>query len=151
MDTYTSKKLVTDTFQNTAEIVKTYERLGTYIDPEENKIDILIVYLEKKNSLDRARTTLRNFVADYLRQRDMKEAALVAFVSPDLNDWRFSLVKMEYKISQTSSGNIKAKEEFTPAKRFSFLVGQEEHTHTAQSRLVPIIQDDVNNPTLREL
>src|SRR3990167_9062553 len=74
--------------------VKTYERLGTYIDPEENKIDILIVYLEKKNSLDRARTTLRNFVADYLRQRDMKEAALVAFVSPDLNDWRFSLVKM---------------------------------------------------------
>ncbi len=142
---------VKEKFKKTAGIVKTYERLGTYIDPEGNKIDILIVYLEKKNSLDRARTTLRNFVANYLKQRDMKEAALVAFVSPDLIDWRFSLVKMEYKISQTPSGNIKAKEKFTPAKRFSFLVGSEEHTHTAQSRLVPIIQDDVNNPTLKEL
>lgn len=142
---------VKEEFKKTAGIVKTYERLGTYTDPEGNKIDILIVYLGKQNSLDRARTTLRNFIADYLRQRNMKEAALVAFVSPDFIDWRFSLVKMEYKISQTPSGNIKAKEEFTPAKRFSFLVGQEEHTHTAQSRLVPIIQDDVNNPTLKEL
>lgn len=43
---------IKEKFKKTVEIVKTYERLGTYIDPEGNKIDILIVYLEKKNSLD---------------------------------------------------------------------------------------------------
>ncbi|MCG2689351.1 Eco57I restriction-modification methylase domain-containing protein [Candidatus Parcubacteria bacterium] len=142
---------IKEKFKKTAGIVKTYERLGTYTDSKGNKVDILIVYLEKKNSLDRARTTLRNFVADYLKQRDMKEAALVAFVSPDFIDWRFSLVKVEYKILQTPLGNIKTKEDFTPAKRFSFLVGPEEHTHTAQSRLIPIIENDINNPTLEDL
>ena len=28
--------------------VKTYERIGTYTDPENNKIDILAVYLQKE-------------------------------------------------------------------------------------------------------
>ena len=98
--------------------VKTYERVGTYTDPEENKIDILIVYLQKESSIDRARTTLRNFVGDYLKERGEKEAGLIAFVSPNQKDWRFSLVKMEYKIIETPSGRVKAKEEFTPAKRY---------------------------------
>ncbi|KKU59043.1 MAG: hypothetical protein UX81_C0013G0004 [Parcubacteria group bacterium GW2011_GWA2_47_12] len=131
--------------------VKTYERVGTYTDPEENKIDILIVYLQKESSIDRARTTLRNFVGDYLKERGEKEAGLVAFVSPNQKDWRFSLVKMEYKIIETPSGRVKAKEEFTPAKRYSFLVGVEETSHTAQSRLVPILEDDASNPTLKQI
>ena len=131
--------------------VKTYERIGTYTDPENKKIDILIVYLQKENSIDRARTTLRNFVGDYLKERGEKEAGLIAFVSPNQKDWRFSLVKMEYKLVETPSGKIKGKEEFTPAKRYSFLVGLEETSHTAQSRLVPILEDDANNPTLKQL
>src|SRR3989344_5157735 len=131
--------------------VKTYERVGTYTDPEENKVDILIVYLQKESSIDRARTTLHNFVGDYLKERDEKEAGLVAFVSPNQKDWRFSLVKMEYKITETPSGRVKAKEEFTPAKRYSFLVGVEETSHTAQSRLVPILEDDASNPTLKSI
>ncbi|MCG2688566.1 BREX-1 system adenine-specific DNA-methyltransferase PglX [Candidatus Parcubacteria bacterium] len=131
--------------------IKTYERIGTYTDTESNKIDILIVYLRKKGSIDQARTTLRNFVGDYLKERGKKEAGLVAFVSPDQKDWRFSLVKMEYKITETLKGQIKAKEEFTPAKRYSFLVGVEENSHTAQSQLVPILEDDTNNPTLEQL
>ncbi len=131
--------------------VKTYERIGSYTDPEDNKIDILIVYLQKESSIDRARTTLRNFVGDYLKERGEKEAGLIAFVSPNQNDWRFSLVKMEYKITETPSGRVKAKEEFTPAKRYSFLVGVEETSHTAQSRLVPILEDDATNPTLKQI
>ena len=74
--------------------VKTYERIGSYTDPEDNKIDILVVYLQKESSIDRARTTLRNFVGDYLKERGEKEAGLIAFVSPNQNDWRFSLVKI---------------------------------------------------------
>jgi len=138
-------------FKQTAGIVKTYERLGTYTDPDEKKIDILIVYLEKDNSIDRARTSLRNFVADYLKQRDQKDAALVAFVSPNLGDWRFSLIKMDYKFEEGKGGKIKVKEEFTPARRWSFLVGVRESSHTAQSRLAPILEDDANQPRLEQL
>ena len=97
--------------------IKTYERLATYTDPAGSKLDILVVYLQKETSLERARTAQRNFVARYLKDRDQKEAGLIAFVSPDPADWRFSLVKMEYKLTEDKSGKTKVKEAFTPAKR----------------------------------
>ena len=131
--------------------VKTYERLGTYTDPEGNKIDVVVVYLQKETSLERARTSQRNFVARYLKDRDQKDAGLVAFVSPNHDDWRFSLVKMDYKFEESKTGRIKVKEEFTPARRWSFLVGINENSHTAQSRLVPIVEHDTSNPTLKDL
>jgi len=131
--------------------VETYERLGTYTDPEEKKIDILIVYLQKENSLERARTAQRNFVARYLQKKGEKDAALVAFVSPGNEDWRFSLVKMDYRFTQTENGKVKVKDEFTPARRWSFLVGKNESSHTAQSRFTTIVGNDENSPTLKEL
>src|SRR3989338_5114848 len=99
--------------------IKSYERLGTYTDPEGKKIDVLIVYLQKETSLDRARTAQRNFIARYLKERDQKDAALVAFVSHRQADWRFSLVKMEYTFAESENKRGKIKEEFTPAKRWS--------------------------------
>ena len=134
--------------------VKTLERIGKYQDPEDKEMDILIVRLKKESSLEHARTMQRNFVAWYLngsRGGKLKEAALVAFVAPNGKDWRFSLVKMEYKLAKTQTGRVRAKEELTPARRYSFLVGIHESSHTAQSRLVPILEDDVNNPTLKQL
>ena len=131
--------------------VKTYERLGTYIDPNGKKIDILIVYLQKESSIERARTAQRNFIAQYLKDRGEKDAGLIAFVSPNLNDWRFSFVKMEYKFEKTDKGYIKAKEKFTPSKRYSYLVGPHEASHTAQSRMYPVILNDEINPTLEEI
>ncbi len=128
--------------------IKSYERLGTFTDPEDKKIDVLIVYLQKETSLERARTAQRNFVARYLKDRDQKDAGLVAFVSPNSEDWRFSLIKMEYKFTEGKSGKVKVEEEFTPARRWSFLVGANENSHTAKSRLAPIVQDDEHNPTL---
>ncbi|MCD6440215.1 MAG: class I SAM-dependent DNA methyltransferase, partial [Candidatus Marinimicrobia bacterium] len=134
--------------------ISRYERIGKYSDSE-NRIDILIVYLNKETSIERARTRQRNFIAGYLEGKygsDIsKDAALVAFVSPNEEDWRFSLVKMDYKFEQTESGKMKVKEEFTPARRWSFLVGKNESSHTAQSRLVPILTDDRHNPTLAQL
>ena len=138
---------VKEKFRTTTPIIKTYERIGTYSDPDGKKTDLLIVYLQKENSIDRARTALRNFVADYLKQRDMKDAALVAFVAPDGENWRFSFIKMEYKFNEKG----KVKEEFTPARRFSFLVGKNETSHTAQSRLLPLLLDDEGQPTLKDL
>lgn len=131
--------------------VKTYERLGTYSDPKGNKIDVVVVYLRKEKSLERARTAQRNFIARYLKDRDQKDAGLIAFVSPNPDDWRFSLVKMDYKFEEGKGGKIKIKEEFTPARRWSFLVGKSENSHTAQSRLVPILGHDEFNPTIEDL
>ncbi|TVM04265.1 MAG: restriction endonuclease [Candidatus Brocadia sp. WS118] len=133
--------------------ISTLERIGKFNDGE-NRIDILVIKLQKETSLERARTMQRNFVAWYLngsRGGEMKDAALVAFVSPDVSDWRFSLVKMDYKFEQTKTGKTKVKEEFTPARRWSFLVGANENSHTAQSRLVDILANDEHSPTLAEL
>ena len=58
--------------------VSQYWRVGTYTDPNGEKIDVLIVRLKHASSLDRARTMQRNFVARYLKERDAKDAALVA-------------------------------------------------------------------------
>jgi len=105
--------------------IKTLERIGKYSDVE-NNIDILVITLQKETSLERARTMQRNFVAWYLngsRGGVMKDEALVAYVSPDKEDWRFSLVKMDYKFEKTKTGRMNAKEDFTPARRWSFLVG----------------------------
>jgi hypothetical protein len=131
--------------------VKWYERIGTYTDPDEKKVDILVVHLQKESSIERARTAQRNFVARYLKQRGEKDAGLIAFVSPDPDDWRFSFVKMEYKLVEKPTGGLRAEEEFTPAKRYSFLVGKNESSHTAQKQLLPILHDDQKNPTLADI
>ena len=137
-------------YDNYKEYVKTLERLGKYEDLQGNKVDILIVQLKTGTSLEHARTMQRNFISRYLnggRDDSFKDAALVAFISPNQNDWRFSLVRMEYKLAKDG----KVRQELTPARRYSFLVGENETSHTAQSRLAPIIEDDKNNPTLDQL
>jgi hypothetical protein len=131
--------------------INKYERIGTYTDLAHNQIDVLIVHLQRETSLERARTAQRNFVARYLKEGDQRDAGLVAFVSPNSADWRFSLVKMDYKFEEGKGGTIKVKEEFTPARRWSFLVGAHENSHTAQSWLAPLVEDDENNPTIAEL
>lgn len=133
-----------------ADSVHHLEYVGKYQGPDEKYIDILIAHLARDTSLDRARTKQRNFVAKYLRssrESVLKDAALVAFVAPNSEDWRFSLVKMEYKFDDKG----KVKEVFTPARRYSFLVGKNENSHTAQSRLLPVLVNEKINPTLEKL
>jgi len=133
--------------------ITSLERIGKYNDGE-SEIDILIVKLQRKSSLERARTRQRNFIAWYLkgsRGGKLKDAALVAFVSPDEENWRFSLVKMDYRFEKTSSGQVRVREEFTPPRRWSFLVGKNEKSHTAQSQLIPLLMDDEHKPTLSQL
>ena len=128
--------------------IQSIERIGKYIDSNKNKLDVLIVKLKKEQSLEHARTMQRNFIAWYLKSSEVKDAGLVAFVSTDPSDWRFSLVKMEYSLGTTPAGRVKTEIEFTPARRCSFLVGRNESSHTAQQQLLPILEDDVSAPTL---
>ena len=139
--------LIYDSFEDD---VQSLERIGKYTDDDGKKIDLLIVKLKKSNTLERARTRQRNYIARYLQTRGEKDAALVAFVSPDLEDWRFSLIKMEYELGTTATGRIKAEIDLTPARRYSFLVGKNESSHTAQNQLLPILENDVNVPSLTE-
>jgi adenine-specific DNA-methyltransferase len=128
-----------------------YRRLGTYADPNGEKIDVLVVQLKNEWALERSRTMLRNFTSDYLKNRDEKDAALVAYYTTNPDDWRFSYIRMEYKREKTESGKFKITQDITPAKRYSFLVGKNEPNHTAQEQLSDILADDRNNPTLTEL
>jgi methylase of polypeptide subunit release factors len=129
--------------------VQSLEVVAKFSDGNKNEIDVLIVTLIRDTSLDKARTMQRNFVARYLSEKQ-GDAALVAFTSPDAEDWRFSLIKMDLGFKRTNTG-IKVEQEFTPAKRWSFLVGKNENSHTAQSQLVDILANDENEPMLEEL
>ena len=131
--------------------VKGYERLGTYTSPEEDKLDVLIVHLTKESKLERARTAIRNFVADHLKSLDGKDAALVAFVSPTEKQWRFSYVKMEYAAVEKEDGKVGVQTTLTPARRSSYIVGEGESCHTAQTRFLDLLQDTENHPTLANI
>lgn len=117
----------------------------------EKVIDVLVVKLKRTTSIERARTAQRNFVARYLNggRNYPKDAALVAFISEDVSgkispDWRFSFVEMNYvtEIIESEDGQQKRKAvpELTPAKRFSFLVGENEDTHTVQKQFYTCLE-----------
>src|SRR5713101_10078872 len=56
-----NKTYIKDAFKNH---VERFERLGTYTSPGDEKLDVLIVHLTQQSKLERARTAIRNFVAD---------------------------------------------------------------------------------------
>jgi type I restriction-modification system DNA methylase subunit len=128
-----------------------YERLGTYTTHSSERIDVLIVHLTEESKLERTRTAIRNFVADHLKTRDEKDAALVAFVSPTEKQWRFSYVKMEYATVEKESGRVGVETRLTPARRFSYIVGEGESCHTAQTRFIGLLQDTQNKPKLTDI
>jgi type I restriction-modification system DNA methylase subunit len=134
------------------ERIKSYDRIGRFIDASGKVIDILTVCLHREKSIAQARTSQRNFVSGYLRgdygSSSSKDAAIVAFYCDDTTDWRFSLVTIDHVFDVEK---LRVKQEFSSAKRFSFLVGENESSHTAQSKLYPIIADDEHNPTLTGL
>lgn len=131
--------------------VNSFERLGTYTSPDNETLDILIVHLTKESKLERARTAIRNFVADHLKERKNKDAALVAFVSPSEKQWRFSYVRMDYAAVEKESGNVGVETRLTPARRFSYIVGEGESCHTAQTRFLGLLQHTEADPALADI
>ena len=128
--------------------IRQYKRPFVYTDPNGERLDVLIVRLHKTSGLERARTMQRNFISWYLKQghSEAVEAALVAFYHDDAPDWRFSLVRLEYVF-----GEAGVEEKLTPARRYSYLVGPTEPTHTAEQQLLPFLLNDAVNPTIDDL
>ncbi len=135
------------------EHINAYKRIGKYIDPEGDALDVLIVEVKSVTKLERARTSLRNFVIKHLSKFD-KDFALVAFYSKedDGADWRFSFIKLEHQsYLDEEKQKVKTRKEFTPAKRYSFLVGEYEQAHTAKTQILPLLQNIANNPTIEDI
>ncbi|MBK8392085.1 MAG: hypothetical protein IPL23_23710 [Saprospiraceae bacterium] len=51
--------LICDDFKDK---IQNYKRIGIYIDPEGNELEVLIIEVQKIQMLERARTSMRNFV-----------------------------------------------------------------------------------------
>lgn len=125
--------------------IKQYWRIGKYNDENHNKLDLLVVEVKNLNTLERARTTLRNFAVDRLKKFE-KDASLVAFYAENDNgsDWRFSFIKIEHEEYENDAGKIKLKQELTPARRYSYLVGVHENSHTVCKQFLPLLEKESN-------
>jgi len=119
--------------------------LGTYEDSQNKKLDVLIAELKGGTKVERARSLQRNLIGKYLKS-NLKDSALVAFYSKDNPDWRLSFVKVDYRLDEKG---VKT-EIGTPPKRYSFLVGKTEPSHTAQKQLLPLL-DDKKIPAIDEI
>ena len=132
-----------------------YERVGKYSDGE-HRIDILIVYLKKERSIEHARSMQRNFIAGYLQgkygsDRD-KDAALVAFVSPNQDDWRFSLVTHGIHTGRNRQRRNESQSGFIASAGAGLSwSGDMKEAILHRTALFPSSLDDEHNPTLAEL
>ncbi len=132
--------------------INQYWRIGKYTDPDGEEIDLLVVEVKTLTKLERARSALRNFAINRLKKFG-KESSLIAFYAKDDGgaDWRFSFVKIEHEAFKDEKGKVKLKQELTPAKRYSYLVGAHENSHTACKQLLPILEMDYADPRISEI
>ena len=111
--------------------VEYYKYIANY-ESNSDRIGVFIVKLTNEGSQN-ARTAQRTFISTLLKKYNL-EASLVAFYQDNEPSWRLSFVKKE--LSFTEKG---IKVDLTPAKRFSYLVGENESVHTAQEYLFSLL------------
>ena len=126
-----------------------YSHVGNYISPDESKIVILSVELKKQTYVENSRSTQRS-LAKKLIESANAAAALIAFYTPGDPRWRLSFVRLDYEL-KIENGKLKAAENLTPAKRYSFLVGKDEPCHTAIERFRLFLEKHNTCPTLDDL
>lgn len=123
--------------------------VGNYTTPEGKRIAIFSVQLKKENYVESSRSTQRSY-AKKLIEGGNCDAAIVAFYTEGEPKWRLSFVRLDYEM-KIEQGKLKTTENITPAKRYSFLVGKDEPSHTAIDRFRQFIIDQNSNPSLDEL
>lgn len=123
--------------------------IGNYTTPEGKKIAIFSVQLKKENYVESSRSTQRSY-AKKLIEGGNCDAAIVAFYTEGEPKWRLSFVRLDYEM-KIEQGKLKTTENITPAKRYSFLVGKDEPSHTAIDRFRQFIINQNANPSLDEL
>ncbi|MBQ6974924.1 MAG: hypothetical protein IJQ16_00010, partial [Selenomonadaceae bacterium] len=129
--------------QNFSEHIKEYYVLGRQDD-----IAVLAVNLQKNKSVERARSVQRNFVKALIEDEISVDGAIVAFYSDAVPEkWRLSFVRLDHEFIAGKGGQIT----ITPAKRYSYLVGENEPCATAYQQLFPLFENDSVSVTLDDL
>lgn len=123
--------------------IKSYTVHGYYTDPNGKRIVILSVKVKNNSS---AKQSQRNFAA-YLLSNSFSQfnAAFVAYYDEIRTNWKLSFITVEYELG-TRGVELK----FQPAKRFSFLVGQDEPTRTYTQQLGQIY-NSIESPSLEQI
>lgn len=128
--------------QNFSEHIKEFYSLG-----RQNNIAVLAVNLQKNKSVERSRSVQRNFIKTLLENENSVDGAIAAFYSDAAPEkWRLSFVRLDYDFFK---GGAKIK--ITPAKRYSYLVGENEPCTTAYQQLFPLFENDSDSITLDDL
>ena len=130
--------------QNFSEHVKEFYVLGG-----QGNIAVLAVNLQKNKSVERARSVQRNFVKTWIENHPTAvDGAIVAFYSDSMPEkWRLSFVRLDHEFVAGKGGQIT----ITPAKRYSYLVGENEPCATAYQQLFPLFENDSVTVTLDNL
>ncbi len=78
--------------------IKRFKRLGLYTDPDGNEVDLLVVETKAAAKLEKARTSLRNFVINRMTDENLDHALAAFYCEEDGGaDWRFSYIRIEYE------------------------------------------------------
>lgn len=141
-------------FSSLSGIIAGHYHIGNYKGADGKKMALFAVQLQNKGNVENARSSQRAFIKTLLDNSGC-DGALAAFYTMEKdangqerpsNKWRLSLIRMEYGFAD---GKLSTK--LTPAKRYSYLVGEGEPCHTAQERLYGMFVQDEVNPGLAEL
>lgn len=124
--------------------VSSYVHIATYTTRKQ-VLDIFAVKLKSGRSIERSRSMQRSFISKLLTKVN-HDGAIVAFYTDSDPMWRLSFIRLDYEFV---AGRVKTN--LTPAKRYSYLVGEKEPCHTAMEQLYPIFRDENYNPTFDKI
>jgi len=139
-------------FTNFSSHIEGSIHVGNYKTPDKKNIIIMAVQLKNVGYVENSRSTQRSY-AKKLIENANADAAFIAFYTEGEPKWRLSFVRLDYEM-KIENGRLKTTENLTPAKRYSYLVGENEPCHTAISRFERFIIDsmaDPEHPTLDDL
>lgn len=136
-------------FSNFSSHIKSSSHVGSYEDRDGKRLAIFAVELKKDAYVERSRSTQRSF-AKKLIENGSCDAAFIAFFTEGDSKWRLSFVRLDYEI-KVENGKLQTAENITPAKRYSYLVGEKEPSYTAIDRFRRFIIDNGSHPKLDEI
>ena len=133
-------------YSNFSFYVAGYYHIGNYKTDDGDVIAVLSVNLNRGETVERARSMQRNFVKTLIERNGCAGAIVAFYTAEEPEKWRLSFIRMDYEFSKG-----KVDQKLTPAKRYSYLVGEKEPCTTALQRLFPIFDEDNERPSLDEI
>lgn len=131
-------------FTNFSSHIEGSVHVGNYKTADKKHIIFMAVELKKAGYVKNSRSTQRSY-AKKLIENANADAAFIAFYTKEEPKWRLSFVRLDYEM-KIENGRLQTKENLTPAKRYSYLVGEQEPCHTAISRFEQLMTDSMVNP-----